>query len=86
MPLPHDFRAEAKKPIGGNIGGSPLQISGTKLQENFEYLNAFGTRGDILYHDGLKWVRLPSPSGSTIFVLSHDGNLPSWIETEGCNE
>jgi hypothetical protein len=93
MPIPHDFRAEAKKPIPLNGGGSPLQISGSKLQENFEYLDKkqageqlpVGILGDLLYHDGKNWVRLPPPSGSGIAVLSHDGNLPSWIETESCD-
>jgi hypothetical protein len=39
MPLPHDFRAAAKLPIPANANGAPLQISGSKLQENFEYLD-----------------------------------------------
>ena len=39
MPLPHDFRAAARLPIPVNANGAPLQVSGTKLQENFEYLD-----------------------------------------------
>jgi hypothetical protein len=68
-----------------------MQVSGSKLQENFEYLDnkevdgmPAGQAGDMLYHDGSEWVRLPSPSGSGVFVLSHNGTVPSWIETEGC--
>ena len=88
MPLPNDFRALGKAPMPPpGVGGSPLQISGTKLQENFEYLDKSlpsGVVGDILYHDGNNWVRLPAPSGSSISVLSHNGTVPSWIETEEC--
>ena len=91
MPIHNDFRALGKAPMPPpGQGGSPLQISGNKLQENFEYLDkkeAFpiGILGDMLYHDGTDWVRLPSPSGSGVFVLSHNGIVPSWIETEDCS-
>jgi hypothetical protein len=86
MSLPHDFRALGKAPMPPpGVGGSPLQLSGSMLQENFEYLMMpIGIMGDLLYHNGKNWVRLPSPRGSGIAVLSHDGNLPSWIETESC--
>jgi hypothetical protein len=86
MPLPHDFRALGKAPMPPpGVGGSPLQLSGSKLQENFEYLMLpIGIMGDMLYHDGNNWVRLPPPS-SGVFVLSHDGTKPSWIETESCD-
>jgi hypothetical protein len=93
MPLPHDFRAAARLPIPVNANGAPLQVSGTKLQENFEYLDKKsasgsalpdGEAGDLLYHDGSEWSRLPSPSGSGVFVLSHNGIQPSWIATEEC--
>jgi hypothetical protein len=82
--LPHDFRALGKNPMPG-----PLQVSGSKLQENFEYLDEkdglpAGKAGDMLYHNGTEWVRLPSPSGSGVSVLSHNGTVPSWIETEEC--
>jgi hypothetical protein len=90
MPLPNDFRALGKAPMPPpGQGGSPMQISGNKLQENFEYLDkkeAFpiGKLGDMLYHDGTDWKRLPSPSNSGVFVLSHNGTVPSWIATEEC--
>ncbi len=90
MPLPNDFRALGKAPMPPpGQGGSPMQVSGTKLQENFEYLDKKealpgGILGDMLYHDGTDWVRLPSPSGSGIFVLSHNGIVPSWIATQEC--
>ena len=92
MPLPHDFRAAARLPIPVNANGAPLQVSGTKLQENFEYLDKNvavtglpdGVAGDILYHDGNNWVRLPAPPSGYISVLSHNGTVPSWIETEEC--
>jgi hypothetical protein len=93
MPVPHDFRAQARQPIPVNGKGAPLQISGSKLQENFEYLDKKesanglpdGKAGDMLYHDGNNWVRLPAPSGSGVFVLSHNGIVPSWIATEACS-
>jgi hypothetical protein len=93
MPLPHDFRAQARQPIPVNGKGAPLQISGSKLQENFEYLDKkqsgeqlpVGILGDLLYHDGNNWERFPSPSGSGVFVLSHNGIVPSWIATEACS-
>ena len=92
MPLPHDFRAQARQPIPVNGKGAPLQLSGSKLQENFEYLDKnvaatglpSGVAGDILYHDGNNWVRLPAPPSGYISVLSHNGTGPSWIETEEC--
>jgi len=89
MPLPNDFRALGKAPMPPpGVGGSPLQLSGSKLQENFEYLDKSlpdGEAGDMLYHDGTDWVILPAPSGSGISVLSHNGTVPSWIETEDCS-
>jgi len=89
MPLPNDFRALGKAPMPPpGVGGSPLQLSGSKLQENFEYLDKSlpdGEAGDLLYHDGTDWVILPAPSGSGISVLSHNGTVPSWIETEECS-
>ena len=87
MALPHDFRAAARRPMPVNGNGEPLQISGDKLQKNFEYLDKLPSDaavGDMLYHNGSEWVRLPSPSGSGVFVLSHNGTVPSWIETEVC--
>jgi hypothetical protein len=92
MPLPHDFRAQARQPIPVNGKGAPLQISGSKLQENFEYLDKKevggglpdGKAGDMLYHDGNNWVRLTAPA-SGVFVLSHNGTVPSWIATEECS-
>ena len=90
MPLPNDFRALGKAPMPPpGQGGSPMQVSGSKLQENFEYLDnkealPIGILGDLLYHNGSEWARLPSPSGSGVFVLSHNGTVPSWIATEEC--
>lgn len=90
MALPHDFRAAARRPMPVNGNGEPLQVSGSKLQENFEYLDKkdglpVGILGDLLYHNGSEWALLPSPSGSGVFVLSHNGTVPSWIATEECD-
>jgi hypothetical protein len=98
MPLPHDFRAQARQPIPVNGKGAPLQISGSKLQENFEYLDKKvvangsslpdGEFGAMLYYDNPDWVLLlnpGTPSNGGVFVLSHNGTVPSWIETEACS-
>lgn len=73
MPLPHDFRAAARLPIPANANGAPLQISGSKLQENFEYLDRKQVEipeAVEIYHD---WkVTAPSPgswyaAGGTVY-------------------
>ena len=56
MSLPHDFRALGKAPMPPpGVGGSPLQLSGSKLQENFEYLDKkeveIPEAGETIYHD-----------------------------------
>lgn len=65
MPLPNDFRALGKSPMPPpRQGGSPMQVSGSKLQENFEYLDKFpsgAVAGDMLYFDGNRWELLSSP-------------------------
>jgi hypothetical protein len=93
MPLPHDFRAQARQPIPVNGKGAPLQISGSKLQENFEYLDKKevgggsslpdGEAGDMLYHDGTDWVPLANPgtpSSGYKWTLQHDAAVPEWVE------
>ena len=90
MPLPNDFRALGKAPMPPpGQGGSPMQVSGSKLQENFEYLDnkevdglPVGILGDLLYHNGSEWVAfsIPSaPSSGERWVLHHDGAAPSWL-------
>lgn len=89
MPLPHDFRAAAKQPIPVNGAGAPLQVSGSKLQENFEYLDKKevdglppGNRGDMLYHNGLEFeaFAIPGfPGPAQRWVLHHDGAEPAWL-------
>lgn len=93
MPLPHDFRAAARQPIPVNGKGAPLQVSGTNLQENFEYLDKkataggnvlpSGQSGDMLYHDGFGWFALVNPGepqSEYKWVLLHDGFEPSFVE------
>jgi|694.fasta_scaffold08860_2 hypothetical protein len=92
MPLPNDFRALGKAPMPPpGQGGSPLQISGNKLQENFEYLDRkeagsslpAGEDGDILYHNGTEWVPRANPgppSTGYVWVLQHDGTVIVWSE------
>lgn len=91
MPLPHDFRAAARLPIPANANGAPLQISGSKLQENFEYLDRKeagsslpdGEAGDMLYHDGTDWVLLGAPgtpSSGYKWTLQHAAAVPEWVE------
>jgi hypothetical protein len=92
MPLPHDFRAQARQPIPVNNKGAPLQISGSKLQENFEYLDRKeagsslpdGEAGDMLYHDGTDWVPLVNPVWTQVpvgykWTLQHDTDVPEWV-------
>lgn len=39
--------------------------------------------GDIMYYDGTRWVVLSNP-GTGFFVLTHNGEFPSWSETSEC--
>ena len=89
MPLPNDFRALGKSPMPPpGQGGSPMQVSGNKLQENFEYLDnkdglPAGKAGDMLYHDGTDWVPLVNPGAPTSgykWTLQHDGTVIVWSE------
>jgi len=93
MTLPHDFRAQARQPIPVNGKGAPLQISGSKLQENFEYLDKKevgggsslpdGNAGDMLYHNGTDWLPLinpGTPSTGYVWTLLHLAAAPAWIE------
>lgn len=90
MALPHDFRAQSRQPLPVNGKGAPLQVSGSKLQENFEYLDnkqidalPLGLIGDMLYHDGIRWRALDNPgvpSSGDVLVLEHDGTEP-YFET-----
>jgi hypothetical protein len=44
-----------------------------------------GVAGDVLYHDGGGWVRLPAPSAGPVdAVLRHDGTAPYWDTPEEC--
>ena len=45
------------------------------------------TNGDMLYWDATEeeWVLLAAPPSGYIHVLSHNGTVPSWIETEDCS-
>ena len=87
MALPHDFRAAARRPMPVNGNGEPLQISGDKLQKNFEYLDQKdglpdGKFGDMLYHDGKDWVPLSSPDTQFGYVNVMQNNPlgPEWVE------
>jgi hypothetical protein len=95
MALPHDFRALGKAPMPPpGQGGNPLQISGNKLQENFEYLDKKqadilpggglldgDNPGDMLYWDGTDWILLAAPAAPATdeaWVMHHSGTAPSW--------
>jgi hypothetical protein len=88
MALPHDFRAAARRPAPVNGVGEPMQISGDKLQRNFEYLDnkdglPAGNDGDILYHNGTEWVPRANPgppSTGYVWTLQHDGSVIVWSE------
>lgn len=67
-----------------------MQVSGSKLQENFEYLDnkevdglPVGILGDLLYHNGSEWVPLVNPgapSSGYKWTLQHDAAVPEWVE------
>jgi hypothetical protein len=58
-------------------------LTGSHLDHYKKFRN--GVNGDMLYHDGTDWVTLAKPSSSGVFVLSHDGTVPSWLATEECD-
>jgi hypothetical protein len=65
--------------------GSGIEI--TENDDDIEIKMKDGvTNGDMLYWDatGEEWVLLAAPPSGYIHVLSHDGDVPSWIETEEC--
>ena len=86
MALPHDFRAAARRPMPVNGNGEPLQISGDKLQRNFEYLDKLpsdAAAGDMIFFNGDRWVLLDNPGGQSTgykWTLQHDLTAPEWIE------
>jgi hypothetical protein len=87
MALPHDFRAAARRPAPVNGVGEPLQISGDKLQKNFEYLDKLpsdAAAGDMIFFDGSEWVLLPNPgepSSGYKWVLQQAFYMePEWVE------
>ena len=86
MALPHDFRAAARRPMPVNGNGEPLQISGDKLQRNFEYLDKLpsdAAAGDMIFFDGDRWVPLTNPGSPLMdykWTLQHDGTKPEWVE------
>lgn len=85
--LPVDFSEKVKQPPPSNGAGYPYQISARDLMENFKYLLNLipeGNQGDMLYWDGSKWNLLAAPSGGIMHVLSHDGTVPVWVETQDC--
>ena len=87
MALPHDFRAAARRPMPVNGNGEPLQISGDKLQKNFEYLDKLpsdAAAGDMIFFDGDRWVLLPNPgTPSTGYKWTLQYSIdagPMWVE------
>lgn len=60
MSLPNDFRSLAKAPMPGN-----LQISGTQLQENFEYLD----KSELIE---LQYVKNNAPATSNFLIEKNE--------------
>jgi len=52
-----------------------MSITGSELPK--------GSAGDMLYHDGTRWVLLANP-GSGFWVLAHNGSIPAWTATSEC--
>ena len=71
-------------PVNGN--GEPLQISGDKLQRNFEYLDKLpsdAAAGDMIFFNGDRWVLLANPGTPSTgykWTLQHDDAAPAWVE------
>ena len=87
MALPHDFRAAARRPMPVNGNGEPLQISGDKLQRNFEYLDKLPSNpesGDLIFFNIDKWVLLANPGTPSTgykWTLQYSINAgPEWVE------
>jgi hypothetical protein len=91
--LPPDTTTEKHRRIASVVGTADeegllrLTSSTQRLTEDVVLGVVDGEQGGILYWDATKnyWVPLPAPSGSGIRVLTHDGTVPSWTETEECN-
>lgn len=62
--------------------GSGLQITATASVVEIKMQDAY--EGDMLYHNGTNWVRLPNP-GSGTHVLGHNGTIPVWLQTSECD-
>lgn len=68
--------------INGNIDWNDGLITTT---DGDELLEDIGELGNLLYHNGSKWVALANPSGGAgKRVLTHDGTNLSWTETSEC--
>jgi len=79
-----------------DVGGTPTRENRLNRQQlvlNDVVLDAAadteglpeGEEGDMLYHDGDKWVVLPKPTGFTQNpVLRHNGTAPYWEEPTAC--
>lgn len=87
MALPHDFRAAARRPMPVNGNGEPLQISGDKLQRNFEYLDKLPSNpedGDLIFFANGGWVLLANPGTPSTgykWTLQYSINAgPEWVE------
>jgi hypothetical protein len=78
-------KAEASFSIGSSSSGDHT----TSPPSPNSYYTALpqGGQGDMIYWDASEgyWVLLPAPSGSGIRVLTHNGTVPSWAETEECD-
>lgn len=86
--LPVDFeeKVKAAPPVDGK--GYPYQLSAKDLMKNFRALAdqiPDGTsKGDILYWTGKKWDIHPAATGTGLKVLTMNGGILAWTDTEEC--
>jgi hypothetical protein len=90
--MPENTETEKYRRIASVIGAS--NETGLRLISSIQHLSddvVLGEvngdkKGDLLYWDDTNkyWAVLPAPSGSGVFVLTHNGTVPSWTATEEC--
>jgi hypothetical protein len=82
-------RAEASFVVGDNTSGDDHTSEKPESSSYYTAPRDGKKNGDMLYWDEEKksWVLLEAPpASSSIYVLTHDGTVPSWSETEECEE
>ncbi|MCT4602552.1 MAG: hypothetical protein N4A59_06600, partial [Marinifilum sp.] len=57
--------------LAGNLGGTAdapkLQVTGN-------------AKGDMLYHDGTEWVRIPAGTDGQVLLMDETEDIPKWVD------